>query len=220
MFNKLYAGILYEYQNVLKLNYRDNGIFQNSITYGKSPYEISGPGASIGFDNRNGTFWPTKGIYLFSQTTLFNRVFASDFDVVKTLVDFRTFNSLRKNIVLASQAYVYFTSGQIPIRDYAALGGSNNLRGFYQGRFRDNNMYSLISECRWNFYKRLSACFFGGIGSVFSTEDQITVQNVKYTYGGGLRYALLKKERLNLRLDYGFSSRYDSGIYFTVGECF
>ncbi len=42
---------------------------------------------------------------------------------------------------------------------------------------------------------------------------------LKYSYGGGLRVMLSKSEKLNLRLDYGIGEQ-SSGFYFQLGEAF
>jgi hypothetical protein len=100
------------------------------------------------------------------------------------------------------------------------LGGSNNLRGLYQGRFRDDNMTTLIGEYRIHLYKRFSTCIFGGIGDVYKKLKDVTANSFKHAYGAGFRVAILPKEKLNIRIDYGFSDKHNKGLYFTVGECF
>jgi hemolysin activation/secretion protein len=132
----------------------------------------------------------------------------------------RYFQKLVKGHILAFQLYSYRTLGQTSLRELAALGGPNNLRGFYQGRYRDQNMFSFITEYRVHIYKRFSACFFGGLGTVYNSSRQLLANNLKYSGGGGLRFSLLEKEKLNIRLDYGYSNHLNKGFYFTVGECF
>ena len=41
----------------------------------------------------------------------------------------------------------------------------------------------------------------------------------KYAYGAGLRFRLTKRDRLNLRADYGVAAE-SSGFYLTLGEAF
>jgi outer membrane protein assembly factor BamA len=102
----------------------------------------------------------------------------------------------------------------------ASLGGAGNLRGFYQGRFRDNSMYSAIVEYRAHIFWKISACVFGGVGDVYDKPKNINTGSLKGSFGGGLRLTILEKENLNLRVDYGYSDNYNRGFYFTVGECF
>ncbi len=218
--NRIFTGFLSEFQNVFRINYPDSGIFENSDFFGKQKHKVLGFGVSFGYDSRNVAFYPEKGMFLNSQFTVFKKEFISDFEFTKWLSDFRLFTKIAKGHILAFQLYNYQTFGETPLRDLASLGGQDNLRGFYLGRYRAKNMISFISEYRVHLYKRLSACLFGGVGNIYTTKSDLTIENTKYSYGGGLRFALLEKEKLHVRLDYGYSNRFNSGIYLTVGECF
>jgi hypothetical protein len=220
IFNRVFVGVLFEYQHLFRVKFLENGLFDNSDFYGKKKHSVSGPGCSIGFDSRNNSFWPDKGIFFLGQLTRFNKQFGSDFNVTKYNFDLRWFKKIVKGHIFAVQLLGYLTNGQTPLRELASLGGPNNLRGFYQGRYRANNMYTIIGEYRLQLYKRFSACLFFGTGSVYNRKTEILATNLKYSYGGGLRFALLEKEKLHMRLDYGYSNKYNRGVYFTVGECF
>lgn len=216
----VFAGILYEYQNVFEINYKQGGIYDSTIVFGKADYVVSGLGASMSYDTRNSSYWPTKGMLIQGSFTDFNTYFGSTFNDLKTIIDIRYFKKLFRNTVLAGQVYNYSNDGQAPIRELAMLGGSNNLRGLYQGRFRDDNMTTLIGEYRIPIYKRFSTCIFGGMGDVYKKLKDVTASSFKHSYGAGVRVAILPKEKLNIRIDYGFSYRHNKGLYFTVGECF
>jgi outer membrane protein assembly factor BamA len=217
---KFFAGVLYEYQDVFKVDYSKGGTFDTSAFYGKKKYLVSGLGFSLSYDSRNNSFWPTKGIFYESTFTKFDDLIGSDFNLIKWTIDVRYFQKLFKDNILAMQFYNYLTNGQSPIRELAALGGANNLRGIYQGRFKDNNMMSFIAEIRSPIVWRLSICTFGGVGNVYNKWSDLQNSELKYSFGGGLRVALLEKEKLNLRLDYGYYKCHDNGFYITVGECF
>lgn len=217
----IFVGLIFEYQNLYFVNSRDPGsIFDTSDFVGKKPYIVSGGGFSFSYDSRNSSFWPTKGFFFQTMLTSFNKAIGSNFDVYKSVTDIRYFRKFFQNTVLAMQLYNYSTIGDCPIRELAMLGGSNNMRGFYQGRFRDNSMVTFITEIRQPIYDRISACAFGGIGNVYKNINEFQNTHLKYSYGLGIRLALLKKERLNLRVDYGYSDKYNHGFYFTAGECF
>jgi outer membrane protein assembly factor BamA len=217
----VFAGALYEFQRIYNIGYNPGGEFDSSIIYGKSPHNVSGAGLSFAYDSRNSTFWPQKGVFLQTLVTGFNKdILISDYTFLKCISDFRFFKRITKNHILAFQLYNYQTYGQVPFRQLATFGGPNNLRGFYQGRFRDNNMVSFITEYRLIIKNRLGAVLFGGVGNVYNNISDLAENTVKYSYGGGLRFALLKKERLNVRMDYGYSSKFNRGLYFTIGECF
>lgn len=218
--NHLFIGGQYEFQNVNHISYIPNGRFDTACFYGKEPYYVSGAGLSLSYDTRNLSFWPDKGMYLQSMFTDFRKELHSKYNVFKWITDLRCFKKLYKSHVLAMQLYNYATYGQTPLRELASFGGSNNMRGFYQGRYRDNNMLTFIAEYRLHLIGRFSACSFFGMGDVYNKYKDLSEKLIKYSYGGGLRFSLLEKEKLNIRLDYGYSSKFNKGLYFTVGECF
>lgn len=220
IFNHLYIGALYQFQTVYKQNYIKGGIFDTSAFVGKNEYHVSGAGLSLSYDSRDLSFWPSKGMYFFSELVDYRKAFFSDYKLVKWVTDLRYFKKLYKAHIMAFQLYNYQTFGNTPLKELAAFGGQNNMRGFYQGRFRAENMVSFITEYRTTIYKRFSACAFWGLGNVYTKPSDINKDNIKYSWGGGLRFALLEKEKLNLRLDYGYSNNFNRAFYFTVAECF
>jgi outer membrane protein assembly factor BamA len=216
----LFTGIILDYQNVFKINYDVGGNFDTTFFYGKSPYIASGIGASLSYDTRNATFWPTKGIFFQTQFTGYNKTFGSYYDFTKWTIDLRFFQKVFQQHVIAAQLYSYNTFGPTPLRNLANIGGESNMRGFYRGRLRDNNLITLIGEYRAVVYKRIALVAFGGIGNVFNQYSDLQKYQLKYSYGGGIRLSILENDRMNIRIDYGFYDKYNSGFYFTLGECF
>jgi hypothetical protein len=81
-------------------------------------------------------------------------------------------------------------------------------------------MTSFIGEYRIPIYKRFGVCVFGGLGCVYKAAKDITANSIKSSYGAGIRLSILPKEKLNIRVDYGFADIRNRGLYFTIGECF
>jgi outer membrane protein assembly factor BamA len=219
-FKNTFFGVLADYQNVFRLQYINGGVMDNSIFFGKSNYNITGIGLSASYDTRNLTYWPTRGIFLQTQFTSYNNSIASSFSFNKWIIEARFFKQIFKGHILAAQLFNYSTFGDVPYRSLATFGGSGGMRGFYQGRFRDNSMYSVICEYRAHVFWRISACAFGGFGDVYNSTQNFNTNTVKTSFGGGLRLSILEKDGLNLRVDYGYSDKYNNGFYFTIGECF
>jgi len=220
LFKRMFAGLLYDYQNVFTVKYDAGGVFDTTKFLGKTPYQISGGGLSLSYDTRNKAFWPTKGFYVNTIFTNYDKAIGSNYNFYKWTVDLRLFQKLFLQHVFAVQLYNYSTFGQTPMKNLARLGGVDNLRGFYQGRLRDKNMASLIAEYRAPIYWRISLVAFGGIGNVYSDKDPLFNNEFRYSFGGGIRLNVLPKDKLNIRIDYGYYSKYNSGFYFTLGECF
>lgn len=219
--NKFFIGSLLEFQNVMKTEYVKGGAFDQQDIAGRNGYQSSGLGLSFTYDNRNDAYAPDKGVFAQAFFDRFDNVFGSDYDFTNVVVDLRKYIRIYGRQVLALQAYSLSNIGkQIPIRSLAALGGYNSMRGFYNGRYRDKQLLVFQSEYRFPIYKRFGAVAFGSLGDVAKSFDQFAFDNLKYSVGGGLRFALNKKERLNLRLDYGIGKGGNSGLYFQLGEAF
>jgi hypothetical protein len=61
---------------------------------------------------------------------------------------------------------------------------------------------------------------FAGFGNVAHEMGELNFSNLKYSFGGGVRYALNASEKLNLRIDYGIGKGQNSGFYFQLAEAF
>jgi outer membrane translocation and assembly module TamA len=109
--------------------------------------------------------------------------------------------------------------GEVPFLDMAKVGNDDILRGYPRNRFRDKHFTASQIEYRFPVYKRFGAVAFTGLGDVFSDINQLSLNTLKYSIGGGLRYAINKKERLNIRLDYAIG-RNENAFYLMVTEAF
>ncbi|MEO6317017.1 MAG: BamA/TamA family outer membrane protein [Chitinophagaceae bacterium] len=217
----LYIGVLYEYQRLIKIEYIPGGLFDKDAIPGRHGYQVSGLGTSLTYDTRNDAFAPDKGVFLQGYFNHFAGVLGSDFNYTNYVIDLRSFIKTHQHQVLALQLYAGLNNGDVPLRSLASLGGANSMRGYYDGRYRDKDQVVLQAEYRVRVYKRIGAVAFGGMGNVSNNCDYLATKALKYSYGGGVRIALTKSEKLNLRLDYGVSRNgKSSGFYFQLGEAF
>lgn len=216
----LFLGLLYEYQRVLQVNHPAGDLFDQQQVVGRTPYDISGAGLSFTYDTRNDAFAPDQGSLVQFFFNHFDPLLSSSFRFTNYVIDLRTFRRIYRNQVLALQAYGGFGGGQVPLRSLAAFGGSNSMRGYYDGRFRDKNQFAIQAEYRVPLFWRVGGVVFGDFGNVADRLGGLNLQHLKYTFGGGLRLALKKGERLNLRLDYGIAGGGITGLYFQLGEAF
>nr|WP_262924060.1 BamA/TamA family outer membrane protein [Spirosoma liriopis] len=219
---RFFGGILYEYQRLLAVDHQPGGLFDQLDVVGRDPYYISGAGLSLTYDTRNNAFAPDQGSLMQVFFNHFSPWFGSQFRYTAYAVDLRRFVRLYRQQVLAVQAYAQFNAGNVPLRSLASFGGSNSMRGFYDGRFRSKNQLVLQAEYRVPIVGRIGAVGFLGLGNVGDHLRDLNLQELKYSYGGGLRVALNRKERLNLRVDYGwgFGESTSHGLYFQLGEAF
>jgi len=218
--HKLFLGVILEHQKVFGVEYNRGQLFDKQNILGRDGYKISGMGLSFTYDTRNNAFSPDHGTMLQFYFDHFMPFLGSDYRYTNYVLDFRRFIRIQGRQVLALQAYGFFNAGEVPLRSLAYLGGANSMRGYYAGRFRDKNQAVLQAEYRLPLFWRLGAVGFGGIGNVGPEMKDLNFQCLKYSYGGGLRVALNKAEKLNLRLDYGLAGGASRGFYLQLGEAF
>jgi len=219
--NNFFAGGLFELQHVGHINYISGGLFDKEQVAGRKGYLISGLGGSITYDNRKDAFAPDQGNFIQFYFNHFDRIFGSDYNYTNLVIDARKFFRVYKEQVLAIQAYSFSNIGDsVPVRSLATFGGSSSMRGFYDGRYRDKNQLVFQAEYRMPVIKRVGVVLFGSFGDIGHTLFDYSFNNLKYAYGAGLRFALTKKEKLNLRLDYGIGQHHNDGLYFQLGEAF
>ena len=215
-----YIGLLYEMQKLLEVKYKSAGIFDKQSIVGRNPYLISGAGLSLTYDDRKEAFWPSDGTFGQLYFNRFGNMTGSDYSYTNVVLDLRKFNTIYKRQVLALQIYFFGNKGDVPLRSLASFGGNNSMRGLYDGRYKDKNQLVFQGEYRIPFNNRWGMVVFGSGGDVGSTFSDFELTNLKYSYGGGLRFALNKSEKLNLRLDYGIGQGNNHGLYFQLGEAF
>jgi outer membrane protein assembly factor BamA len=219
--HRLFIGGLYEFQKVMHVEFQKGGIFDKENIAGREGYKVSGLGLSFTYDTRNDAFAPSKGTFAQLYFNHFNPLFGSDYNYTNIVIDYRKYFTIYKKQVLALQAYSFNNVGsEVPLRSIATLGGSGSMRGYYDGRYRDKEQLVFQAEYRVPIFKRFGAVGFFSCGDVSNTMFNYTFADLKYSGGGGLRFALNKSEKLNLRLDYGFGQKGNSGLYFQLGEAF
>jgi hypothetical protein len=88
--------------------------------------------------------------------------------------------------------------------------------GYYTGQYCDNH---LLAEWRLPIYWIFGATVFLGAGDVFHSVSNLSVSNLKPSYGLGLRIRVDKENNVNLRFDYALGKNI-SGFYVAFGEAF
>jgi hypothetical protein len=109
--------------------------------------------------------------------------------------------------VIALHAAVVMTeadAGQhVPFYYQPTLGGSQQLRGFREFRFRDRNSMVMSAEYRWEASWMLDAAVFVDAGKVAATRSDLNLRDLATSYGVGLR--VHSNSAFVARLDLAFS---------------
>src|SRR5579859_3466806 len=201
----MYLGITYEFQHTGPVTYTPGGVFDKENIAGRHGGNTSGIGPILSWDTRNNAYSPDHGGFAEIQFEYFDKYLGSDFNFRLLSVDLRKFVHLSDKEVLALQGLGGFTFGNTPFRKLEELGGADMMRGYYGGRYTDKCLMAYQAEYRRFLFWRIGMVGFIATGEVAPTPGRFELDGFHSAYGGGLRFALSKEEKLNLRVDYGVS---------------
>jgi len=194
-----------------------------SLDSGLWPGTAKGTNVGLGFilnrDTRDNIFFPTRGDYWQLSATLYSKSLGGDFDYTSFKLDLRRFYPVFSTHVLAFQALLQTTGGTPPFKSYPRLGGSDNMRGYYLGRYRDKCLATIQAEYRLPLWWRFGLVGFAGLGNVADSLGRINFDSMKFAAGFGIRFKIVPKEGTNLRFDIAWGKG-TSGFYFTAREAF
>ena len=184
----------------------------------KDAYLTTGIGLSLQYDTRNNISYPTKGWNVLFRQMVYPGVFGNcDRTLWRSTLTVDYYQRLWRGGVLAFDLYGELNSKDAPWALREEAGGIYRLRGYYSGRYIDNNIVSLQMEVRQKLFWRVGLAAFIGCGSVFPSFQEWRWSHLLPSGGVGLRFEF--KHNLNLRVDYGFG-RGTSGFVLSLGESF
>jgi outer membrane protein assembly factor BamA len=138
-----------------------------------------------------------------------------DFDVQQYI----PFFNQRRVIALRARTTLTRTadSEAIPFYMLPTIGGSDDVRGFEDFRFRDRNAVALNAEYRWEAFSGMDVALFADAGQVAARVSDMSLRDMKTAAGFGFRFNTAKK--VFYRVDVGFS-REGTRIYMKFGNVF
>ncbi len=213
------AGIVIRWERSSIVDRVSGGMLDGGTVPGSFESTVSGAGIQASWDTRENIFAPTTGNFTTASVVSFGRMLGGTNVFTKVKLDARQYVPLTEEQVLALQFIGVLIDGTAPFRELARLGGSNNLRGYYEGRYRDNDVAVLQAEYRVPIIGRFGAAAFAGVGEVARRPGEISLPGLWFAGGLGVRFAFNPQERLNIRLDMGWGNN-SSGLYITAGEAF
>lgn len=171
-------------------------------------------------DTRDNLFAPHTGhLVQLSYSQSVSGV-VSDYRYGRLRVDARDYRSNSTQHVMASQVVVVGVSGDAPFDQLALVGGSDIMRGYAKGRYRDQWLAAAQTEYRSPVRYRLGAVLFAGAGMTFGSSADSTTKQLLPTYGAGLRAQIDQRQRTSIRADYGRGSDGASGLYIGFNQAF
>ena len=113
-------------------------------------------GYIISNDTRDHVQYPTQGMFLNFKNQFYRNWFGSDYEFVRYIVTYNQFFKLAKTNdkhVLVARATLNIATGDVPFEGQTVVGG-DDIRGYSQGKYRNDQVYTLQAEYRLNFYRK------------------------------------------------------------------
>jgi len=189
-----------------------------ALWHGEDTHTFSlGLGALMEYDSRDNLNNAYHGTFVRVEQKFNPRFLGNRYAFSGTTVHASHYSPLWKDAILAATVDCTFTYGNTPWGLLSTFGGPSNMRGYFQGRFRDKSAITACVELRQHIWHRNGIAVWGGAGSVFSHFSQLSAKRILPNYGIGYRWEF--KQRVNVRLDLGFG-RGTTGFIFNINEAF
>jgi outer membrane protein assembly factor BamA len=212
--DNVYLGAVFNFTNTRVLKIDDIAYLEGQ----KLSNIFTGAGLSVQYDTRDFILHPTRGVNLLFQEIIFPEwVGNSGKTLFRSTFTANYYQKAWTGSILAIDVYGEFYNKETPWAMKEELGNGNRMRGYYAGRYIDNNITLCQLELRQDLSKRLGCVAWLGSGLVFPSFNEFQLSNLLPTYGVGLRWEF--KHNVNLRIDYGFGKQ-TGGFAFNIGEAF
>lgn len=185
---------------------------------GVNGYASVGLGWSLTWDSRDSRFAPRSGSSVEAWYLLAPGAFGDSLHFGRGALDARQFVPLGRSMVLGFAGHLELAHGAVPVTLLPRLGGDKNLRGYYEGRWRDRSLYSGQAELRLPIGGRFGGVIFAGLSDVAHRPSGFQARTIRPAAGAGARFRLTD-DGLNIRLDAGVGQE-GANIYLNLGEAF
>ncbi|MBC3539706.1 BamA/TamA family outer membrane protein [Rufibacter sediminis] len=218
VYKKVYLGARYEFKKETIPEVEPEGQLSQKSIIGSDGVIASGFGPVLMVDSRNNAYTPSKGVYHQFTALFFGKYLGGEDNFTRYKLDLRKYMSGIGPGVLAVQGLFTFVVGDAPFQYLSPLGGVNVMRGFLEGRFRDEDAVVIQADYRFPIKGRIGGALFGGAGQVSKRIQDFAADEFHLGGGAGLRYKL-NKEGMVVRGDVAFSEQ-GMFLYFSFAEAF
>lgn len=216
----LYAGPSLRVMSASVVELEDGGQLAAGDILGSDGGLTLQVGLSAFWDVRDSTLYPTRGGVVRLNVRHSLPELGSDYRFDMLRLDARRYVTLpwRSRHILALMGLLELRRGEPPFYDLGRLGGSEIMRGYYEGRYRDRQYYALQAEYRAPLFWRVGAVGFVSLGGVARDVGAELFEHPRLAGGAGLRVAPLADVPINVRLDVAYGDI--PSFYFNLGEAF
>ena len=176
-----------------------------------------GLGFNFTYDTRDFVLNAWRGNYFRWEQMFYPSGFGNDYAFSYTDLTYCAYRQMWKGGVLAMELHTLFNYGDVPWTMMAQVGVLGRMRGYYEGRYRDRNIMEGQVELRQHIKGRNGSALWVGLANVFPDFKHVYYDEILPNYGVGYRWEF--KERVNIRLDFGFT-RDNPNFTFNINEAF
>lgn len=170
-------------------------------------------------DDRDNKFRPTSGGYREVAFWGIEDGFGNDFEYHRYYLDLRQFFAVKSDKdILAFRLQANKIDGNPPFYELSVVGSEFTVRGFFEGRYRDNDSVTVNTEWRHRLWKIMESNLFFDFGRVYNKiEEDFDFKSYRTAYGFGSRLTI--PPSIVMRMDIGFSVE-GTVFYLNFGHTF
>jgi hypothetical protein len=194
------------------------GALASGAVEGATGFSAVGLGGSAAWDTRDVPLFPTRGALVELWVLHYPGALGRHREFSVTSLEGRAFHPAFGRTTLAAAAYVEQALGHVPFTLLPKLGSTSYLRGWREGRFRDDLAVASQVELRIPLPDRFAGVVFASAGEVAPALGAVRLDTLRFAGGAGLRFRLTP-EGTNLRLDVAESAA-GPEVYLLLLEAF
>ncbi len=218
----LFGGVGLRLIGAINVQQEQQGLLIKDKPSGWDGFWAIGPSANIRLDDRDNILNARKGQFIDVRLEFMNQLQHSSSGYTNLKIDTRKYFTpfQNKKKVIAGQLYMQTAlKGDIPFSEMAFVGSETLMRGYYDKRYIDRHFIGGQVEYRQELPYNFGFVTFAGLGDVTDQFSNIQLSNLKYSLGAGIRYKIIPKEDINIRLDFGIG-RESNTFYLSIAEAF
>ncbi|MFY0255680.1 hypothetical protein ACDQ55_17185 [Chitinophaga sp. 30R24] len=232
-----YAGISLLYQHDTYGSGDNKGIYTTMPLIDKDGGYVTFLGIAGVYDNRDNQNYTRHGSLLRLHVA-YAPAFLSRHPLVKIEASGTHFFAIsRKSTLGLNGLFNSLQGNELPFYLLPEMGNDNLMRGYYTGRYRNQNYLAGQAEYRYlidpkmrvrawfiDLKPKFALAAFAGTGTVFANRD-FRFGGFKPSYGGGIRYFYDENAKLTIRVDYAIGEKRggeprQKGLYLSLAEAF
>ncbi|HEX6765338.1 MAG TPA: BamA/TamA family outer membrane protein, partial [Polyangiaceae bacterium] len=179
----------------------------------ESAANLGGLTLAATFDTRNNFFTATRGVYVEASFSPYGEWLGGDDNFEKGALTAIQYVPFPYRFYFGMREDIAGTFGDAPFYQKPYVG----LRGVPIMRYQGDEIASLETELRWQFWGRWSLLAFGGAGVAWNDFGWKNDTSSVFSGGGGFRYELARRYGIHMGVDVAFS-RDTAAFYIQAGS--